>query len=109
MAELASLTKELNFHLEQVQDFTPTPMTVATEAFYTGLHPYTLQPIYTAHSKEEKLAQRKYFFWYDKKYKADIIRSLKKMHRSDLINKLYPKGIGSASTNNTSLRKRNKR
>ena len=91
MAELASLTKELNFHLEQVQDFTPTPMTVATEAFYTGLHPYTLQPIYTAHSKEEKLAQRKYFFWYDNKYKADIIRSLKKMHRSDLINKLYPK------------------
>lgn len=91
MAELAALTKELNFHLEQVQDFTPTPMTVATEAFYTGLHPYTLQPIYTAHTKEEKLAQRKYFFWYDKKYKADIIKSLKKMHRSDLINKLYPK------------------
>ncbi len=91
MAELAALTKELNFHLEQVQDFTPTPMTVATEAFYTGLHPYTLQTIYCAHSKEEKLAQRKYFFWYDKQYRADIIRSLKKMHRSDLINKLYPK------------------
>ena len=90
MAELAALTKELNFHLEQVQDFTPTPMTVATEAFYTGLHPYTLEPIYTAHTKEEKLAQRKYFFWYDKKYKADIIKSLKKMHRHDLIKKLYP-------------------
>ena len=90
MAELAALTKELNFHLEQVQDFTPTPMTVATEAFYTGLHPYTLEPIYTAHSKEEKLAQRKYFFWYDKKYRPDIIKSLKKMHRNDLINKLYP-------------------
>ena len=90
MAELAAQTKELNFHLEQVQDFTPTPMTVATEAFYTGLHPYTLQPIYTAHTKEEKLAQRKYFFWYDKQYKADIIKSLKKMHRSDLINRLYP-------------------
>lgn len=90
MAELATLTKELNFHLEQVQDFTPTPMTVATEAFYTGLHPYTLEPIYTARTKEEKLAQRKYFFWYDKKYKADIIKSLKKMHRRDLINKLYP-------------------
>ena len=90
MAELAALTKELNFHLEQVQDFTPTPMTVATEVFYTGLHPYTLEPIYTAHSKEEKLAQRKYFFWYDKKYRPDIIKSLKKMHRNDLINKLYP-------------------
>ena len=90
MAELAALTKELNFHLEQVQDFTPTPMTVATEAFYTGFHPYTLEPIYTAQTKEEKLAQRKYFFWYDKKYKADIIKSLKKLHRRDLINKLYP-------------------
>ena len=90
MAELAALTKELDFHLEQVQDFTPTPMTVATEAFYTGLHPYTLEPLYCAHSKEEKLAQRKYFFWYDKKYKADIIKSLKKMHRNDLIRKLYP-------------------
>ena len=91
MAELAALTKELNFHLEQVQDFTPTPMTVATEAFYTGLHPYTLKPIYTAQSKEEKLAQRKYFFWYDKQYKSSIIQSLKKMHRRDLIDKLYPK------------------
>lgn len=91
MAELAALTKELNFHLEQVQDFTPTPMTVATEAFYTGLHPYTLKPIYTAHSKEEKLAQRKYFFWYDKQYKPSIIQSLKKMQRRDLIDKLYSK------------------
>ena len=98
MAELAALTKELNFHLEQVQDFTPTPMTVATEAFYTGLHPYTLQPIYTAHSKDEKLAQRKYFFWYDKQYKADITRSLKKMHRRDLIVKLYPNGAGTTTT-----------
>lgn len=108
MAELASLTKELNFHLEQVQDFTPTPMTVATEAFYTGLHPYTLQPIYTAHSKEEKLAQRKYFFWYDNKYKADIIHSLKKMHRSDLIRKLYPNGNGTATTTITPTKHPNK-
>ena len=101
MAELAAITKELNFHLEQVQDFTPTPMTVATEAFYTGLHPYTLQPIYTAHTKEEKLAQRKYFFWYDKQNKGDIVKSLKKMHRSDLIKKLYPNGNSATSSNLT--------
>ena len=48
MAELAVLTKRMDFHLEQVQDFTPTPMTVSTEAWYTGLHPYTLQPIFSA-------------------------------------------------------------
>lgn len=92
MADLAVLTRELDFHLEQVQDFTPTPMTVSTEAFYTGLHPYTLQPIFAAHSKEEKLAQRQYFFWYDRKYKRDITQSLRRLHRPDLIKKLYPKG-----------------
>ena len=99
MAELAAITKDLNFHLEQVQDFTPTPMTLATEAFYSGVHPYTLKPLYTAHNKEEKLAQRKFFFWYDKAYKPDIIKSLKKMHRRDLIDRLYPHGAVAHTTN----------
>ncbi|GHT38314.1 UPF0313 protein [Bacteroidia bacterium] len=62
MAELSEITQKLNFHLEQVQDFTPTPMTLSTEIFYTGLHPYTLKPVFTARSKEEKLRQRQYFF-----------------------------------------------
>jgi len=66
MAELAAETRRLNFKLEQVQDFTPTPMTLATEIYYTGVHPYTLKPIYTAKSKEEKLRQRDKFFWYKK-------------------------------------------
>ena len=92
MAELAVLTRELDFHLEQVQDFTPTPMTVSTEAFYTGLHPYTLQPIFSARNKEEKLAQRRYFFWYDSKYKREILQALRRMRRQDLIKRLYPKG-----------------
>ena len=94
MAELAVETKRLNFHLEQVQDFTPTPMTVSTETYYCGVHPYTLQPIITAKNKDEKLAQRKYFFWYDNQYKRDIFNSLSKMGRTDLIALLYPHGIG---------------
>lgn len=94
MAELACKTKKLNFHLEQVQDFTPTPMTMSTEMYYTGYNPYTLNPIYTAHSKEDKLAQRKFFFWYEKEYKQEIIRSLQRMKRTDLINELYPRGTG---------------
>ena len=94
MAELAVETKRLNFHLEQVQDFTPTPMTVSTETYYCGVHPYTLQPIITAKNKDEKLAQRKYFFWYDNQYKRDIFNSLSKMGRTDLIALLYPQGIG---------------
>lgn len=90
MAELAVITKQLHFHLEQVQDFTPTPMTVSTEIYYSGYHPYTLKPVYTAKSKEEKLAQRKYFFWYENEYRSDIIKSLTRMHRQDLIAQLYP-------------------
>lgn len=69
MAELANITKKLNFKLEQVQDFTPTPMTVATEIYYSGYDPYTLQPVFTATTKEQKLAQRQYFFWYKKEDK----------------------------------------
>ncbi|GHT53305.1 UPF0313 protein [Bacteroidia bacterium] len=68
MSELSEITKKLNFHLEQVQDFTPTPMTLATEIFYSGVHPYTLQPVFTARSKEEKLRQRQYFFRKIQKY-----------------------------------------
>ena len=90
MAELAVETKEMDFHLEQVQDFTPTPMTVATEIYYTGIHPYTGEKVYTVRTRDEKLAQRQYFFWYDKTYRPGIIRSLNRLHRPDLIAKLYP-------------------
>ena len=89
MAELACQTKDLNFHLEQVQDFTPTPMTVATEIYYSGYHPYTGEKIFTAVRPEEKLAQRKYFFWYDRAYRQDITRSLTRLHRPDLIKRLF--------------------
>ena len=89
MAELAVITKRLDFHLEQVQDFTPTPMTVATEAWYTGYHPYTLQPICSAKTQREKLAQRMFFFWYKPEERKAIIQELKRMGRSDLIDKLY--------------------
>ena len=89
MAELAVITKRLDFHLEQVQDFTPTPMTVATEAWHTGYHPYTLQPIFSAKTQREKLAQRMFFFWYKPEERRAIIQELKQMGRNDLIDKLY--------------------
>ncbi len=91
MAELAVKTKSLNFHLEQVQDFTPTPMTVATEIYYSGYHPYTGEKVFTATRPEQKLAQRKYFFWYDRTYRLDIERSLYRLHRPDLIKTLFGK------------------
>lgn len=89
MAELAVITKKLDFHLEQVQDFTPTPMTVATEAWYTGFHPYTLEPIFSAKTPKEKLAQRMFFFWYKPEERRAIINELRKIGRTDLIDKLY--------------------
>ena len=64
MAQLADITRRLGFHLEQVQDFTPTPMTIATEMWYTGYDPYTLEPVFSAKTPREKEAQRQYFFWY---------------------------------------------
>jgi uncharacterized radical SAM protein YgiQ len=89
MAELAVITKQLDFHLEQVQDFTPTPMTVATETWYTGYAPYTLEPVFSAKSQREKLAQRQYFFWYKPEERRNIEQSLRRIGRADLISKLY--------------------
>ena len=98
MAELAAITKDLNFHLEQVQDFTPTPMTVATEIYYTGYHPYTGEKVYTARSEKQKLAQRQFFFWYKPEARQSILAELRKMHRQDLIQALYPSNPGYKQT-----------
>lgn len=91
MAELAVITKGLDFHLEQVQDFTPTPMTVSTETWYTGYDPYTLEPVFSAKTPREKLAQRMFFFWYKPEERRAIESELRRIGRSDLIAKLYDK------------------
>lgn len=91
MAELAVATKQLNFRLEQVQDFTPTPMTLATTMYYTGYHPYSLQKTITPKTEKEKKQQNMFFFWYKKEFREPIISSLRKMKRPDLISKLYGK------------------
>ena len=88
MAELAAETRQLNFHLEQVQDFTPTPMTMATEMYYTGINPETGEKVYVAHSMRDKEAQRKFFFWYKPEERKEIAQILRRMHRTDLLKKL---------------------
>ena len=85
MAELAAQTKQLNFRLEQVQDFTPTPMTLSTVMYYTGLDPYTMQPVFVARRKEDKLKQRMFFFWYKPEEQQAIRRELIRLHRTDLV------------------------
>lgn len=89
MAELAAITKDLDFHLEQVQDFTPTPMTVSTEAWYTGYDPYTLEPVFSAKTPSEKLAQRMFFFWYQRDQRPAIERELRRLGRTDILDRLY--------------------
>lgn len=81
MADLAIKTKELGYKLEQVQDFTPTPMTLATEIYYSGYDPYTLQPVFCAKTKQEKLDQQRFFFWYkpeNRQFVGNAIRRRRK-------------------------------
>ena len=97
MANLAAETKDLGFQLEQVQDFTPTPMTVAEVIYYSGVHPYTLKPVKTAKTREEKQAQNNFFFWYKPEYKNWIRTRLNKLNRPDLVERL----LGSAKNDYT--------
>ena len=91
MANLAIQTKDMNFRLEQVQDFTPTPMTLATVVYYSGYHPYTMEEIYTAKNRDAKEKQRQFFFWYKKEFKNKIINDLRAKGREDLVSKLFKK------------------
>jgi uncharacterized radical SAM protein YgiQ len=88
MANLAAETKEMGFQLEQVQDFTPTPMTVATVIYYSGVHPYTMQPVKTVKTREEKKIQNNYFFWWKSDMKGWIKNRLTKLGRPDLAKRL---------------------
>jgi hypothetical protein len=88
MAALAVETKALGFKLEQVQDFTPTPMTVATEIYATGVHPYDRQPVCVARTPEEKQEQRSFFFWYKPEMKAALRASMQRLGLGDMARRL---------------------
>jgi uncharacterized radical SAM protein YgiQ len=89
MAKLAAKTKALGYKLEQIQDFTPTPMTVATEIYYSGFHPYTLKPVQTAISLDDKTKQRNFFFWYKPENKTFIRNYLSKAKMFDTMKDLF--------------------
>jgi uncharacterized radical SAM protein YgiQ len=88
MAHLACETKDAGFKLEQVQDFTPTPMTVATVIYYSGFHPYTLKKMHTARTAEEKKEQHRFFFWHKKENQEWIRRTLEGLNKSEWVDKL---------------------
>lgn len=88
MAELAVEMKRLGYRLEQIQDFTPTPMTLSTEMYFTGLNPETLKPIYVATNPNEKKSQNLLFFFYKSEYQQQIRQILKQSHNEQYIPKL---------------------
>jgi uncharacterized radical SAM protein YgiQ len=88
MADVAVKTKDLGFKLEQVQDFTPTPMTVATEIYATGVHPYNQEPVCVAKSPEEKQEQRSFFFWYKPEMRGPLRATLNRLGLNDVASKL---------------------
>lgn len=96
MAELAVETKSLGFKLEQIQDFTPTPMTLASEIYYTGIHPYTMEPVYTAITENQKTQQHQFFFWYKSAERSKILQTLRNMDRPDLAKALFGAEGGSS-------------
>jgi len=89
MAHLAIETKNLQFRLEQVQDLTPTPLTLSSIIFYTGFDPYTRKPVFVPKTTEEKQKQQKFLLWYKKENKASITKELRKLGREDLLKKIY--------------------
>lgn len=88
MADLAVEMKRLGYRLEQIQDFTPTPMTVSTEMYYTGINPETMEPVYVATRADEKKEQNLMFFFYKKECQPAIRQALHNHHLDSYIPKL---------------------
>jgi uncharacterized radical SAM protein YgiQ len=109
MANLAAETKDMGFQLEQVQGFTPTPMTVATVIYYSGYHPYTLKKMNAPKSKKDKDEQHRFFFWYKKENRNWIKSTLQKVNRNDLIEKLLGTEKNDKRTGNYARNKRIKK
>ena len=90
MAELALEMKRMGYRLEQIQDFTPTPMTLSTEMYYTGIDPTTMKPVYVATTPGDKADQRRLFFFYKPEMQRDIIQSLRRSGNAGYISRLFP-------------------
>ncbi len=83
--ELALFLKREHLRPEQVQDFYPTPGTISTCMFYTGLNPYTLKEVFVPRTDREKAMQRALLQYFNPKYKDLVLAALKAAGRSDLI------------------------
>lgn len=113
--ELACFLKKEHIRPEQVQDFYPTPGTVSTCMYYTGLDPYTMQPVYIPYTKEDKAMQRALLQYFQPKNRDLVLKALKKAKRYDLIGKGkdalvedYPQTSFHQQPNNRNLKSKGK-
>ena len=83
--ELAEFIKELGYRPEQVQDFIPTPGTLSTCMYYSGLNPLTGEKVYTAKTVEEKRMQRALMQYWEPRNQSLVRKALHSAHREDLI------------------------
>ena len=88
MADLAVQMQRMGYRLEQIQDFTPTPMTLSTEMYYTGINPDTMEPVFVARHPNEKQQQRQMFFYYKREEQPAIRQSLRNAHLDQYIKQL---------------------
>ncbi len=83
--ELALFLKEYGFVPDQVQDFYPTPATLATCMYYTEMDPFTMEPVYVAKDLEEKKMQRALIHYHKPENRGIVMKALKKAGREDLV------------------------
>ena len=88
MAELALFLKERRIRPQQINDFLPAPMELATSIYFTGLDPFTLEPVYVPKKEAERRMQRALLQYYKPENKPLIIKALREINRQDLIKKL---------------------
>ena len=89
MADLALSMNRLGYRLEQIQDFTPTPMTLSTEMYYTGINPDTMEPLFVETDPDRKKEQKLMFFAYRHENICQIKQILRRTHNEKYIPLLF--------------------
>lgn len=107
--ELALFLKEYGFVPDQVQDFYPTPATLATCMYYTEKDPFTMKPVYVAKDMEEKKMQRALIHYNRPENRSTVMNALKKADREDLIGCLLGGNRGNANESDKRVYKDHKR
>ncbi len=92
MIDVAKFLKENHLRVEQVQEFTPTPGSLATCIYHTGSDPYTGEPVHVPRNAKERRLQKALLLWHLPEHRKDVITALKECHREELIGEFSSHG-----------------